>query len=119
MENVECSLEFETQKDKIRTVFSTPFILHCVKNGNVQLYDDILFDVRINKLLQNDEIIKTAQAFMQNDLNLSTASKACFLHRNTMIYRITKICEVTGLNIRKFQDAVLFSNMLQIFNSRV
>ena len=31
-----------------------------------------------------------------------------------MIYRINKIKQTTGLDIRKFEDAVLFANMLEL-----
>ena len=30
------------------------------------------------------------------------------MHRNTLMYRLDKIERITGLNIRKFSDAVTF-----------
>ena len=40
--------------------------------------------------------------------NVSETARKMFLHRNTLIYRLDKIENATGLNIRKFADAVTF-----------
>lgn len=116
MEQV-CKTQFESVKEKIRTVFSTPFILRCAGIVNKTIYNDVFTDKDILKILSNEEIIKTAKIFLDNDLNLSKSSKKWFLHRNTMIYRINKIKQIMGLDIRVFADAVLFSNMLEIYKS--
>lgn len=60
------------------------------------------------ELFCDEELIGTAEAFLQNDLNLSETSRALYIHRNTLSYRLDKIERVTGLNIRKFPDAVTF-----------
>ena len=114
MEQNVCKTEFESQEQKIREVFSTPFILRCVAGNNLVMYNDIFLNPQIKKMLKNEDIITTAKIFLDNDLNLSKASKKWFLHRNTMIYRINKIKQTTGLDIRKFEDAVLFANMLEL-----
>ncbi|MDE5897076.1 MAG: helix-turn-helix domain-containing protein, partial [Clostridia bacterium] len=54
------------------------------------------------------EMSGTAEAFLECSLNLSETSRNLFLHRNTLTYRLDKIERVTGLNIRKFSDAVTF-----------
>lgn len=114
MEENVCKTVFESQEQKIREVFSTPFILRCVENNNLLVYSDIFLNPQIKKMLANEDIITTAKIFLDNDLNLSKASKKWFLHRNTMIYRINKIKQTTGLDIRRFADAVLFANMLEL-----
>ena len=50
----------------------------------------------------------TAEAFLECDLNISETSRKLYMHRNTLMYRLDKIERVTGLNIRKFSDAVTF-----------
>ena len=45
---------------------------------------------------------------LQNDLNLSAASKQLFIHRNTLNYRLDKIKKDFGLDLRSFKDAVIF-----------
>ena len=46
--------------------------------------------------------------FLQNSLNVSETSRNLFMHRNTLMYRLDKIERMTGLNLRKFSDAVTF-----------
>ena len=31
-----------------------------------------------------------------------------FVHRNTLVYRLDKVEKITGLDLRNFEDAVLF-----------
>ena len=56
----------------------------------------------------DEELCLTAERFLENDLNLSETSRALFIHRNTLSYRLDKIERLTGLDIRKFSDAVTF-----------
>lgn len=62
----------------------------------------------------NDEILETVRVFFQNDLNLSTTARQLFIHRNTLLYRMEKVRKVTGLDPRKFEDAVVFRIMMNI-----
>ena len=55
-----------------------------------------------------DDLIETVRVFFQNDLNLTAASRQLFIHRNTLNYRLDKIKKETGLDLRSFQDAVIF-----------
>jgi carbohydrate diacid regulator len=54
------------------------------------------------------DIINTFEKLCEYNFNLSEASKALFVHRNTLIYRIEKIKEATNLDLRNFEDAVIF-----------
>ena len=56
----------------------------------------------------DEELYETADAFLESSLNLSETSRQLFMHRNTLMYRLDKIERITGLNIRKFSDAVTF-----------
>ncbi len=59
----------------------------------------------------DEELSGTAEVFLESDLNLSETSRALFIHRNTLSYRLDKIERLTGLDIRKFPDAVTFRVM--------
>lgn len=49
-------------------------------------------------------------SFAEYDLNISKASKAMYIHRNTMNYKLDKLLEISGFDLRKFTDAyILFS----------
>lgn len=47
----------------------------------------------------NTAFIKTLYYYIINLKNLSDSANACKLHRNTMIYRIEKIKEITGIDL--------------------
>ena len=60
------------------------------------------------------EMLETVRVFFQNDLNLTAASKQLFIHRNTLNYRLDKINKEFGLDLRSFQDAVIFRIISEI-----
>lgn len=59
-------------------------------------------------IFSDEEMIETAEEFLENSLNISETSRNLYMHRNTLMYRLDKIERVTGLNLRKFSDAVTF-----------
>ena len=64
----------------------------------------------------SDEMMETVTVFFKNDLNLTAASKQLFIHRNTLNYRLDKIKKDLGLDLRSFQDAVVFRIISEIAN---
>ena len=97
----------------IRNLFS---IKNLIENDyDFESINFVFSHKKIRQILSNKEITDTVEAFLKNNLNLAQASKNSYMHRNTMIYRIEKIHRITGLNIKEFEDAVIFSNMLYIF----
>ena len=62
----------------------------------------------------SEDILETVRVFFRNDLNLTAASKQLFIHRNTLNYRLDKIRKETGLDLRSFQDAVIFKILTEI-----
>ncbi len=71
-------------------------------------YLDMLMDSQAKEIFLDAEMIETADEFLENSLNMSETSRKLYLHRNTLAYRLDKIEKATGLNIRKFPDAVTF-----------
>ena len=67
---------------------------------------------QIMNVVLNADMINTVNCYLKNAMNTSVACMAGYMHRNTMIYRIQKIKNVVGLDIRLFDEAVLFNNML-------
>ncbi len=59
------------------------------------------------KSLDND-LLSTALAFFENNLNASETSRKMFIHRNTLIFRLEKIKKLTGFDLCVFEDAVTF-----------
>lgn len=64
----------------------------------------------------SEETLETVRVFFQNDLNLTAASKQLYIHRNTLNYRLDKIRKDFGLDLRSFQDAVIFRVISEIAN---
>lgn len=54
------------------------------------------------------ETLLTIEKFFENNLNGSETSRQLFVHRNTLVYRLDKVQKITGLDLRSFDDAVLF-----------
>ncbi len=52
--------------------------------------------------------MNTINKFFENNLNGSETSRQLFVHRNTLVYRLDKVEKITGLDLRNFEDAVLF-----------
>ena len=64
----------------------------------------------------DDEVLTTVQKFFDNNLNVSETSRQLYVHRNTLVYRIEKLHQATGLDIRKFDDALTFKIALMVVN---
>ena len=60
------------------------------------------------EVFEDEDMTATAEAFLDSSLNISETSRNLYMHRNTLMYRLDKIERITGLNIRKFSDAVTF-----------
>ncbi|MFS0554316.1 PucR family transcriptional regulator [Brevibacillus sp. 179-C9.3 HS] len=58
-----------------------------------------------------DEQLETLDTLFARQLNVSDTARQLFLHRNTLLYRLDKLTEQTGLDPRLFPDAV----MLQLY----
>lgn len=71
-------------------------------------YLETLLDSGAREIFADEEMVNTAEEFLENSLNVSETSRKLYLHRNTLTYRLDKIEKATGLNIRKFSDAVTF-----------
>lgn len=62
----------------------------------------------------DQETLFTIQHFFENNLNVSETSRGLFVHRNTLVYRLEKIRKLTGLDLRNFEDAIVFKVALMV-----
>ena len=60
------------------------------------------------------ETLFTIHRFFENNLNVSETSRKLFVHRNTLVYRLEKIKKLTGLDLREFDDAIIFKIALMV-----
>lgn len=54
----------------------------------------------------DEETIGIINAFFENNLNISETARSLYIHRNTLVYRLEKLCGQTGLDLRVFEDAL-------------
>ncbi len=62
----------------------------------------------------DDETLSTVIKFFENDLNVSETSRQLYIHRNTLVYRLDKLQKLTGLDLRDFDDAIIFKITLMV-----
>lgn len=64
----------------------------------------------------DDEELATVYTFFDNNLNISETARQLFVHRNTLVYRLEKIQKKTGLDVRVFEDAMIFKIAMMVEN---
>ncbi len=80
-----------------------------------------LCDMFLNEIFKKESIevldqetIITIQKFFENNLNVSETSRKLYVHRNTLVYRLDKIYKLTGLDLRNFDDAIVFKVAMMV-----
>lgn len=64
----------------------------------------------------DEETTATINRFLQNNLNIAETSRQLHMHRNTLIYRLDQVEKRTGLDLRKFEDAMTFKIASLVMN---
>ena len=65
---------------------------------------------KLNNL--NLDMLETINTIFSRNLHLTDAAKDLYIHRNTLVYRIDKIKNLIGLDIREFNDAIYLKFLL-------
>lgn len=116
-------------KDDLRELFSAERRVFLTENPSEQVFD--LAEVALHhychemtsksplaqkyhQLISEDtQLKKIVVALYHEKGNVSSAAKKLYLHRNTLQYRIDRLCQETGLNLRRMDDLVFCYLMLQ------
>ncbi len=64
----------------------------------------------------DEETMITIHKFFENNLNISETARQLYVHRNTLVYRLERIQKILGLDIRTFEDAMLFKIALMVIS---
>jgi len=85
-----------------------------------EIQDELLSAYSVEYPVQhiNAELLETINGFFKNNLNVTDTANELFLHRNTLIYRLNKITQVTNLDIRNFEDACRLRILLSLNQSK-
>jgi sugar diacid utilization regulator len=96
-----------------------PWMLQLEKLINlVPEADKTRFLERVLKRLDvalDPETMTTLEHFFLLDCNVSETAKKLYIHRNTLLYRLDKFKQETGLDVRTFNDAVLVKIALLLY----
>lgn len=52
-------------------------------------YNQMMFNRKTARLF-NEEMVHTIEKFFENSLNLSETARQIYIHRNTLVYRLTR-----------------------------
>ncbi len=62
----------------------------------------------------DEDTKQIVDAFFENNLNISETARQLYVHRNTLVYRLEKLHQSTGLDLRTFDDAVVLKLAMMI-----
>jgi len=72
-----------------------------------EFMEKTIYSIKNNKEKKiNDFLLETLQGFFDNNLSITQTAKVLFIHRNTLLYRLERVKKITGLDPKKFDDAV-------------
>ncbi|MGN1162995.1 MAG: PucR family transcriptional regulator [Christensenellales bacterium] len=108
-------IELGSLCDDVKALFSTENIVDFALESQKMQFLTIFSNENIQNILKDDEIMSTIKIFFDNNLNISQASKNGFMHRNTLIYRLDKVKKHTGLNLKNFDNAIIFANLVAVY----
>ncbi len=74
--------------------------------------NEVLHGINIDQF--DEETLSTVNKFFENNLNVSETSRQLYIHRNTLVYRLDKLLKITGLDLRNFDDAIIFKITLMV-----
>lgn len=90
-----------------------PVLLNQFKDG-WQKNELSRFINKLNNTDSNGILRKTLFTWFENNMQAVSTSKALYIHRNSLEYRLNKIAKITGLNLDKTEDKVLLYIALNI-----
>ncbi|MFD7525663.1 helix-turn-helix domain-containing protein [Paenibacillus chitinolyticus] len=86
-------------------------LLHPIPDSEKhQFLEHVLKDYSMDAETQS-----TLESFFALDCNVSETAKKLYIHRNTLLYRLDKFKNETGLDVRAFHDAVLVKLALVLY----
>ncbi|MCY6355066.1 helix-turn-helix domain-containing protein [Clostridium sp. ZS2-4] len=90
-----------------------------IDNMDINSLEELCEDMNyknVYKVLSDSELVLTSEKFFESNLNISLTAKKLFIHRNTLIYRLTKIFKISGYDLRVLEDSINFKVAMFIHN---
>lgn len=118
--------EYKKCKIQIEKLFKYSSFVNSESSADIKFYNDNRIlnfignnSISTDKLLNNIkpiieydknnrlDLLKTLKIYFQNNCSLTETASSLFIHKNTLIYRLKKVEELTGYNFKNFQDRVV------------
>lgn len=92
----------EVSRRKLLTFYEALPLLLIARPGliNRSLLSEFFLEV-----LSDQELVGTLRVYMDCNLNASLAAKKLYMHRNSFQYRIDRVIERTGIDMKQFTEA--------------
>ncbi|MBD3858450.1 helix-turn-helix domain-containing protein [Bacillus sp. 28A-2] len=97
-------------------VFDEDLTLELFMEEVSQETKEVFLDRTIAPLLPYPELMKTLRVLMTSDDSLKYAAEAMHIHINTLHYRLKRIQDLTTLDPKRMQDAMLFYLALMLLD---
>ena len=104
----------EPIEEKVVRVFDPENVIKNFNKNTIEKFRKVISHKNVQIVLQDKALMSTISAFFANNLNTSNTSEKTYMHRNTLNYRLDKIKRYTGLNLRLFEHALVFKNLIII-----
>src|SRR5699024_4503873 len=90
-------------KPVMNYINAVPYLLPTMKNDQ-----DIQFLIQsiLKETIEDEELLRTIQTFLECNSNVSLAAKKMYMHRNSLQYRIDKFIEKTTIDVKQFEGAL-------------
>ena len=76
------------------------------------LYQETLYKLEKYDLKNSSNLLETLEIYLEKQKNIGLAAECLYIHRNTMKYRINRIEEILGCNLK--DDNIIFQITLCI-----
>ncbi len=88
-------------------------LIHQLPQSLCEMFLKEVFNGKVVEQFEEEELL-TVYTFFDNNLNISETARQLYVHRNTLVYRLEKIQKKTGLDVRIFDDALMFKIALMV-----
>lgn len=78
----------------------------------MMIHNPVNFYQEVLGKIQNEELTKTLETYYDCECSMEETAKVMFTHKNTIKYRIKKIRDLTGLDVKKQEDSFKIYLML-------
>ena len=110
--------KMENEEDTTRTYASMGVnrLLFNIENTDCfeEYYQDTIRPLDEYDALNNSNLVEVLDCYMKHNGSVQDTAEELFVHRNTLVYRLEKIKKITGLDLREFEDAIVFKVALMV-----